>query len=328
MDVNRAEYGVNTYRYFEALREGNATLEQIGDRQYVLVVDGNDTEDPVEAIRQILPGYEHIKMILLYAREDDETLHKYAERVALYAPELTMFTARDPQRHVTRNAVINTLLSRRQIPDASEVGHILMELRMPGLFTETYDKAANLRNYVMVRFFEYASSESAKGEDRPWMYLLQSALSYYGCKNTVRKRFLPPETAQTNGDVERFEEWRDGFQKIQSAKEISYQAYRVQMRNQYATHHGNIKPEAFYTAMSKHYGYYTQEYVKSFYSAMDVTHNKCSRDCMIDFGIYMECGLAEINRMLMETNNAFVYPLSSWQNEREYAQKIAKAART
>lgn len=327
MDVNRAEYGANTYRYFEALRKDNATLEQIGDKQYVLIVDGEDSANPVETIKQILPGHEHIKMILLYCREDDETLRQYAERIALHAPELAMFTARDPKRHVTRNAVINTLLSRRQIPNASEVGHILMELQLPGLFTKTYDKTVNLRNYLMACFFQYASSESAKGMGRQWMHLLQSALDFYGCEKTVRKRFLPEAVTRSDVDTALFESWRDGFQAIQLS-DISYTPFRVKMRDQYAVFHGNVRPEAFYRLVCDQYPYYTREYVASFFSAMDDTHNKCSRDFIINLGLFMECSLAEINRMLMETNHAFVYPLSSWKEERDYAEQIAKSART
>lgn len=327
MDANRAEYGDNTNRYFNALCEGRVTLEQVGDRQNVLIVDGDSTTDPVNTIRQILPSYEHIKMILLYSREDKETLRSYAERIGMHYPELSMYTARNPKRHIPRSAVIKTLLSRSLVPNASEVGHILMELRLPGLFTKTYDKNENLRNYVMACFFEYASSESAKGNEQPWRQLLQSALAYYGCEKTVWQKLNSEPVTKKDSEMALFESWRDGFQKIQSS-DISYTPFRVEMREQYAAFHENVRPGAFYRRVCERYPCFTYEYVASFFSAMDINHNRCSRDSIIKLGLFMECTLEEINRMLMEANQARVYPLSSWEEERDYAGQIARSART
>ena len=69
------------------------------------------------------------------------------------------------------------------------------------------------------------------------------------------------------------------------------------------------------------------ESIKGFFGeTMDPRRNKTGRHTLIRIGIAMGCTLAQINRMLRETNEACVYPLSSWELERQYADHIAGKA--
>lgn len=351
-------YNDKTLRYIMALESNSAEYRP---RENALVIL-DDKGERVEAL-YILPSYERVDSELLAHKQPGESYGDFAKRMNLSSVELSQLRSPSNPRALSRDLLLNLLLKKldngegelmlkslldrpeeasgKQNSPVDRVNHLFMELKMPDLFIGTYDRAVNCRNFVIAKVISAAAMALRENDlpDTDWEMLLQRALLHYGMeptrkdakavyRSTVRKGQPPSgEFAAAGEELELFESWREELAEISA---VDYTKFRRELL-------GRLKPEGGTdTAVFSHlhgrlsFGVaddVTYDAIKGFFGeTMDPRRNKTGRHTLIRIGIAMGCTLAQINRMLRETNEACVYPLSSWELERQYADHIAGKA--
>lgn len=217
---------------------------------------------------------------------------------------------RNPQNPNKPNVdliVIAALVNHRPF-SLEDVNHVLMEIELPGLFTDTYVEKTNRRNYILARLLNYAQDHECPRER--WIHFAREALSYLGMEPL---QGLPGSTSQLSmQEEEMLQMWLD--EADQKCKKTNYLHQRKEFLERYAKKTGVDMARAVST-LSKASGIYLQTVKDVFNSELPVDGTRGSRETLIYGAIHMGCTLDEANTMLREANYALLYPFRETTQE-------------
>lgn len=140
-------YGTYTWNIIESLRESAVTLTQEGDTLHLQAEDIDIKLDSQGTLASRI--MEQLKVEGLSWRD-------LAERLSTAATTLT--NVRKNRRTAPWELAARIILLIGKLPTPEQADHMFMEMRLPGLYTDTYSAIINRRNHVIRRILEYGQS--------------------------------------------------------------------------------------------------------------------------------------------------------------------------
>lgn len=329
MSQKPAFYGDDTWEVFNAYKAGTATKDTTADGQLRITI--NTGEEQIVLLQD--PMYQHVSLTLFATKKENESKGDYARRLYMNQSEFPKWTAILNPIKMPWETLLHVLLLQSKLPTPAKADHIFMELGLPGLFTGTCDASENKRNFVIRRFLEYASDLAGETPRRNLIGLLQHALQVCDLKLTIRKS----KQAEVLQAAEPTEEERVLFQKwkgeLESIPVRDYGIFRKELLGRYMSHFGFVEIKSaleqiqmdLTTRFPKdNEEEYDIDQLTKFFHRMDIKQrNKGRRELIIHTGLVMSCRLEDINRLLMESGCAYLYPYSRDPREIALAEAVA-----
>ena len=185
--MNKDIYYDGSNNVFRILKDAETEIRQ--EKAYVRIVSGQKDVEMIE----LEPVSRQILCVIFDAKLPDEKKQEYARRLGVSPQSLSMYVSeRCNFRPPKRDVILRSLLLRRQILEISQIDHILMELKYPGLYENTWNIIENRRNCLLRRVFDFARSENSAGGNRDeteWSLFWQRALCYYDIQRQERGIF-------------------------------------------------------------------------------------------------------------------------------------------
>lgn len=182
-----------------------------------------------------------------------------------------------------------------------DVNHVLMEIELPGLFTDTYDYEVNLRNFIFTRILEYAQDHRCPRER--WINFAWEALDYLGMQAL---QDVPVDSCDLSvKEEELLTRW------LEEAKRKCVRTDYMVLRRKYLDRFAKEKKMSRSAAISVlsetaaiHISTVRDVFASEF--AGEGTHG--SRETLIQGAVYMGCTLDEVNTLLRQANYPLLYP--------------------
>ena len=214
-----------------------------------------------------------------------------------------------------RDFILIGLLMMEQVYNSTDVSHALMEVGHPGLFTRTYNREENIRNYVLGKMFDMISRET---KDTP-----QNEVVWPQFANHVLKHLDLPTLAKhagdprmlTNEQMSEADAWLEEAER--SCGHVNYMVHRRHLFERsgktvqtlaalscasYDSCNDLLKGEIPITL-----GRSVEEDGQDC-SSTGTHSNRGRRDSLIWLGYALDCSLEQVNQMLEEANHALIYP--------------------
>ena len=181
------------------------------------------------------------------------------------------------------------------------VNHVLMEIELPGLFTDTYDYNVNLRNFILARILEYA-------QDHPcprarWIDFAWEALDYLGMQPL---QDVPVGNCELSvKEEELLTKWLEEAKR--KCVKTDYMVLRREYLDRFAEENHKSKTEAI-SLLAEIAAIHISTVRDVFASEYAGKGTRGSRDTLIQGAVYMGCTLDEINTLLRQANHSLLYP--------------------
>lgn len=208
---------------------------------------------------------------------------------------------RDERHKPSQDLIVAAALVNRRPFKLEDVNHVLMEIELPGLFTDTYIYDKNLRNSVLAKILNYAQNHDCPRER--WILFTWEALDYLGLRNLSN---IPVDTSQLTMKEETL---LDGW-LAEAKKECVRTDYMEQRRkhlDDYAKAHNITRSKAIAKLAELTYIDIStiRDVFASEFAGKD-THG--DRTTIIQVAAHMGCTLEEINTLLRQANYPLLYP--------------------
>lgn len=288
-------YGDDTWAIFEVLTRQNLKVAEENGKAYLQI--------PEEDFNLQMRKYSQIaEEFLNEVRKPYEKKRELAQRLHVNQSVLSAVTSDKSNRRLTRNVVLSSLFSLSPVPTVDQVNHKLMELMVPGLYTETFLVKENQRNWILHEILKYA------GERRECP--MESWLDY---ANAVLKKLrMELLICEKNGctlpeaELARVKEWRS---QLDSIGFVDFTLLRRKRLQDYRKEHGLDRHGGRKKAFEK----LEQESGIAFSSVETVFGTLSNRnsdvppETLIPVMAVMGCTLTEVNEMLLQSNHELIY---------------------
>lgn len=291
----RNGYGDDTWKIFKALTKQNLKIAEENGKTYLKI--------PEEDFACQMRKYNQIAEELLNAvRKPCEKNRELAQRLHVNQSILSAATSEKGKRKLTRDVVLSALFSLPSVPTVDQVNHKLMELRVPGLYTETAFERENQRNWILYQILEYAGDGKVcpMGSWKEYANAVLKALELETLICGEENCELPEK------EKARVEEWRSRIDSIGSVdftlvRRMHLQNYRI--KNGLDRHGGKIM--AFERLESETGIPLTT--VESVFGTLSNRNSNVNPDTLIPVMTVIGCTLNEVNEMLLQANRELVY---------------------
>lgn len=294
-------------------------IRQLGERD-VEIVQNSDTvvlRVSSQDFEKIMPSDgDRARDVILSPKLDNETKKALAERYGVDPATLSKVTAVYRYKPPTRDLVLCAILQQSPVPTVNEASHILMQMRHPGLFTETSYKKENQRNWLLIQIIQQAQDQPCPGEN--WQDYAESVLACFGMKRLSNR---PVSMDFSDEQKVLMDRWR---QELESIGYTDYCALRKVYLGDYRHRQGlqnrGGQAEA-YRQLSEKSGIFLDRFSVLFGNMLN-GNSKGSREVVIDLAVAMGCTLKETNRMLLQINEALLYPNRADKTELEWVRQL------
>lgn len=308
-------YGSDTLRMVQAMKNGVYKAQQEGNR-YVFYPGKPDEEQPIV----IMPSYVTVEQRVYAAQRPGETQKDYADRLGHHPQQFSQYCSIGQPRQMQADSVIQIVMRMPRVPTVADVDHILMELNLPQLRTDTFSQITNQRNLVIRRMLQLAAKQTEQGlGDKDWFATLCAALKYLKLppiRHGIRNACLSAEDAA----------WIDTWKpELAILPAIDYTRFRREMLEKYGLSGGEnitqicdrLYSKLMHHRLSQDSGLTLEKVRTCFASRMDPQRNRMSRIPLILVFSELGCTFDEINRVLWEADRALLYPKQGDEDERE-----------
>ena len=308
------DYGEKTWEVFSLLNRENIRFRYDKSRRIQIVSNEKDVET-------IQAANEHIRMIIFSAKLPEEKKQEFALRLGVSSQSLSMYVSPAGNfRYPPRNIVLRAIMLHDDFLNREDANHILMELKHPGLFVNTWNLYENQRNYLIDRVIQFAFERRARYPRREWSLFLDETLARYGMETL----FDGADGRLTKEESDILRDWEPGFRDIRAT---DYSVFRREMRDRIP---GDIAEQYLQIRRNLALLYHTQEErieqesVQRFFASSTNKNSRVGRARIIEMGIAMRCAIDEVNRMLQEANHAHLYPRQADMSELEAIRLLAE----
>ena len=199
-----------------------------------------------------------------------------------------------------RDVAINGILMMRTPFTVAETDHVLMEMGMAGLFTDTYLPNENIRNYILKQLLEHIRRTPPQ-KDGYWLKTAWNMMDYLG---------LPPLGTDGSGANLSSEERSLADAWYEEAKTLGRTNYMLLRKTFY---------QRFQQETGKNIKELSEATVINIQTCRDLLYsqniptggrrgNRGQRNSLICLCACLGCTLEESNRILREANYALLYP--------------------
>lgn len=268
-----------------------------------------DTDAGTQLNIQRPSNAERSNAIFLPALEDGLKMGELASVYLNISPQrFSMIRNKDNPNKPNPDLIVIAALVNLQPFSPEDVNHILMELELPGLFTDTYDQQINLRNYILTKLLDHAQHNTCPRER--WIYFARDALDFLEMEPLQQ---LPGRADNLSvQEKQMLSRWLTEAQ--QNCVRTNYLHLRheylercIQERGLNRSHAVSILAKESYTSVNA----FRDVFNSKFHSVGTIG----SRDTLIRGAIVLRCTLEETNLMLRQSNRALIYPFRENQLE-------------
>ena len=291
----RNSYGDDTWEIFEALTRRNLMIAEENGKTYLKI--------PEEDFERQMRKYSQIAEELLNEiRKPYEKNRELAQRLHVDQSTLSAATSDKGKRKLTRDVVLSSLLSLPDVPTVDQVNHKLMELMVPGLYTETTFVEENRRNWVLYQILEHAKEcrECPVGSWRDYANAVLKELKLDPLICSEEGCGLPQK------DMALVEQWRG---QIDSIGSVDFTLERRKRLNDYRIKNGldrhGGRRKAF-EKLEKESGIPATT-VESVFGTLSNRNSNVHPNVLIPVMAAMGCTLNEVNEMLLQANRELIY---------------------
>lgn len=237
------------------------------------------------------------------------TQRDLADMLGISEQELSMYMSPQTDRMPPRKTIIERLLLLEDVPTPQEVDHTLMQLRRPGLFTDTYDTHVNRGNYLLWQVFWFADAHPEIRTN--WAGCAAWLMEQCGFDaEAVMGAPVPADFSVPAAFSRELDGWKAGAEKIGYQ---DYAPFRRACVNRYLER--AHLPED--TSMTKLFAHLTQMDLPLAFTKATLTKfprsvtsagSRLSSGSLESIGLALGCDLVQLNRLLRESNYPLVYP--------------------
>ena len=274
---------------------------------------------------------------LLTALKAERSITENADVAILMGISSSALSGAIYKRGFTRDQLLTLLLLKKQPPSPQEVDHILMEFSMPSLMNTCRH---GLRNSLIRLAFQCAGSDPA---GMNYLNMLQVALLEMGQSPTVGTRYLIADL--TDAEQRTVERWKTEAGRIhaQATNPYVYRRYLlnrfVELSKAYKRTNGRLEYyyEEAYDRMQQWISDYTERYEIASPADKDTFRKYFQPNGSMKYGergsliwvcASMGCSLNAVNRVLGESDHAFLYPRSTYPDEISYCSLVEEGVKT
>ena len=223
-----------------------------------------------------------------------------------------------------RDILITGALMMNPPLNARELDHALMEVGLPGLFTNTYDQSENIRNYVLTCFFEHVAKVNVRQHLVVWPEVADRVLKELDLEPLNRQNAGVLEIPDIDSSAEvqanlvnhlwkeirpLVNGWLDAAEAV--CKPVNYMKRRNEyLKNRLEALHLRDDDKRFFDKLTKAVCLNADSAKALFHDKYPIsgTHsNHGDRDSLIRGAIFLRCTLDETNLLLSEANHAHLY---------------------
>ena len=303
-------YGNDTIAILRTLEQGNTVLKSVG-HQLVLW-----TEDR----KFFLPNQSHMARDLIdLVRNEGETQRAMAKRCNCAQSALSNILAEQPKRPIARTLALRLLLNAKEIPDLNDMNHWLMQLRVPGLYLDTFDARVNQENWMLHDIVDYAQNQPCPGSS--WF---EVSCFHFRQKHLFLFSEPGPEFLHLPQSLER--QMAQTCRLLPVIDGVDYSVYRRQLLDRYMNQNqirGRHPYQEAYRRLNMRIAI-SPESIPKLFMGSNTKSSHGSRRTLIELAIEMNCSLDETNRLLREANYALLYPKFSDETELELSSSIVQ----
>lgn len=242
-------------------------------------------------------------------------------------------------RKITRNLALTLLFLQKEMPSASDAGHILMQLGHPGLFVTTAHSAENRRNWILRQILAYAEDHPCPVES--WLEFANLSLYVLNLPPLNTAPCVTP-LAEQLPLVPLFQRWNttcpppcvdftaprryylDTYRKVH---DLDYHGGKTQAFYRLQQEANQIWEDTLPTPITgwdERTPRITDENIRNMFGASTNENSHVSREVLICVAIALGCTLAQTNGMLFDDNRALLYPNQSNLQEIRWVQALCK----
>lgn len=183
-----------------------------------------------------------------------------------------------------------------------DADHALMQVGLPGLFTETYLEQENRRNYVIGQLLDYIHSLDRDQTDIEWLQLAKDMLDHLGLAAL-------PGDAGCGDDLSDEERQLADKWWADSGKECVTSDYTVLRRELYQRYLdlGKESEENSFCQKNKQT---LKDLFEAEYHKEGKRGSHGSRESILKIAVAISCSVEETNTLMIEANHATLYPLN------------------
>ena len=228
-----------------------------------------------------------------------------------------MIRGTDSRHKPNLDLIVIAALVNKQPFRVQDINHVLMEIELPGLFTDTYDNDVNLRNYILSCILNYAQDHECPRER--WINFTWEALDYLGLEPLQNVQCTSENL--TVAEEEMLRGWMEEAER--NCVRVDYRILRKKFVHRYAEENG-LTPSKVIGRIAQ-ITYYNESTVRDVVAPLSVKKlaNK-ARTSLIQCAIAMGCTLEETNTMLRQSNLALLYPFREDGQEIIWVTKLLK----